>query len=300
MTRVAVILLTMNQREKTSRCLESLRRVKVPEHRVFLWDNGSTDQTAEHVAACFPEVRLHRHPENLGVASGRNAAARLAIDDYDPTHLLFLDNDTTVEPEFLAELIAPFAADGRLAQTTPKIRCFGQPGTLYGAGGCAVRFWIGSTNHVGYGEQDRGQYDRQARCIASGGCMCVPAERFERLGGFDSVFDPYGPEDLDFGLRAVAAGYHGLYVPSAVIYHDPTPGRTFEGGEYTRDYASHRSRNWFQFMARHATPAQKLGFYLVGGPYRLARLLTREARSGNLRAALGGLARGLLTFRRSR
>ena len=130
--------------------------------------------------------------------------------------------------------------------------------------------------------------------------MCVPVGVFRELGGFDTVFDPYGPEDLDFGLRAVAAGYHGRYVPEAVIHHDPTPGRTFEGGEYTRDYARHRSRNWFQFMERHATLPQKLGFYLVGGPYRFSVLLIREARKGNLAAAVGGLVRGLVTFRRSR
>ena len=52
-------------------------------------------------------------------------------------------------------------------------------------------------------------------------------------------------------------------------------------------------------MARHASLAQKAGFYLVGAPYRLAVLAVREARKGNLRAALSGLTRGLLSFLRS-
>jgi GT2 family glycosyltransferase len=274
--------------------------VEKPEHRVFLWDNGSRDGTARHVERKYPAVRVHYHPENIGVASGRNAIAEVAIEEYDPTHLLFLDNDTTVAPGFLTTLVAPFAGNPRLAQTTGKIRFLDRPRILYGAGGCAVRFWLGSTAHVGYGETDRGQYDTPCRCIASGGCMCVPTEVFRRLGGFDTTFDPYGPEDLDFGLRAARAGYHGLYVPESVIHHDPTPGRTFEGGDYSRTYASHRSKHWFQFMSRHASPWQKAGFFLIGGPYRLFVLVFREARRGNLLNAVRGLWRGAASFMRSK
>jgi hypothetical protein len=46
-------------------------------------------------------------------------------------------------------------------------------------------------------------------------------------------------------------------------------------------------------MKRHASLPQKLGFYLVGGPYRLLRLVFRELRQGNI-DALRGLTHGLV------
>jgi hypothetical protein len=64
---ICVIILTMNQREKTLRCLESLLSIRNPPFRTILWDNGSQDGTAEAVQVRFPQVIVHHHPENLGL-----------------------------------------------------------------------------------------------------------------------------------------------------------------------------------------------------------------------------------------
>jgi GT2 family glycosyltransferase len=244
-------------------------------------------------------VVTHHHPQNIGAGSGRNAAVRIAVERFSPTYLFFLDNDMTVTPGFLEALVEPFAEDSCLALTTGKIRIMDDERRIYGAGGCRVNFWLGDTRHVGYTEIDHGQYDRPKKCIASTGCMLVRADVFQQLGGFDAVFDPYGLEDLDFALRVANAGYYGSYVPQSVVFHDTRPGRTFEGGAYTQTYASHRARNWFVFLRRHASPLQQLGFLVVGVPYLLSGFVIRQSRSGNLLGALGGLARGTFDYWRS-
>ncbi|MFO7652761.1 MAG: glycosyltransferase family 2 protein [Candidatus Krumholzibacteriia bacterium] len=287
--RVAVIVLTMDQRDRTRRCLQSFQAVTSPPLRLVLWDNGSRDDTAALVRREFPAVRVQEHPENLGVAGGRNAAAALAIAEFQPTHLFFIDNDMTVTPGFLHALMRPFAADPRLAQTTGKIRIMGTR-RLYGAGGCEVSFWRGRTSHVGHGEEDRGQRDRPGPCIPSGGCMLVRTDVFRELGGFDERFNPYGPEDLDFGLRVRRAGYRALYVPEAVVHHELAPSRTFSGGQYSEQYVRNKTRQWFRFMRAHASPAERAGFLLVSAPWLLARAVVREARQGNLGAVKGMFA----------
>jgi GT2 family glycosyltransferase len=296
---IVIVILTTNQREKTLRCLSSFGAVTSPSYRFVLWDNGSQDGTVEAVREAFPNVLAHHYPQNIGVASGRNAAARIAVERFSPTYLFFLDNDMTVTPGFLEALVEPFSENSRLAQTTGKIKILDDERRIYGAGGCRVNFWLGDTRHVGYTEIDRGQYDVSKTCIPSGGCMLVRAKVFQQLGGFDTVFDPYGPEDLDFGFRVAKAGYYGLYVPQSVVFHDTRPGRTFEGGAYTQTYASHRARNWFAFMRRHASPLQQLGFLVVGVPYLLSGFLVRQSKRGNLFRALGGLARGTFDYWRS-
>jgi hypothetical protein len=247
------------------------------------------------VRETFPEVLVHHHDGNLGVASGRNAAATLALRTLDPSYLLFLDNDTVVTPGFLDALLVPLDRDAGIGQTVPKIMLLKDPRRLDAAGGARVVFWRGDTSSIGHGEIDRGQYDVARKCIA-GGCTLVRADVFRQLGGFDPLFDPYGPEDLDFSLRVYQAGYYALYVPGAVIFHDPT--QTFEAGVYSETYARHKTRHWFLFMRRHASLMEQLGFIGLGIPFLVLRAMIREGRKGNI-GALNGLLGGVLDFWRS-
>jgi GT2 family glycosyltransferase len=294
--KLVVIMLTVNQRETTMRALASLRSVTFPPFHLVLWDNGSQDGTVDAVRESYPEVTVHYHPTNLGAAAGRNAAAKLAIKKFCPSHLLFIDNDMTVEPDCLNFLLKPFEDDRRLAQTTGKIMVPNGSGRLNDAGGCTIQFWLGCTKPVGYGEIDHGQYDKPTKCIP-GGFTLVRTDVFQQVGGFDPLFDPYGYEDIDFSLRIAKAGYYALYIPQAVAYHEVS--QTFEGGNYTERYVSQKAKNWFLFMRRHASLGEQLGFIFWGAPYRLVRAVIRETRKGNL-TALIGVRRGLLDFLNSK
>jgi GT2 family glycosyltransferase len=166
---------------------------------------------------------------------------------------------------------------------------------LNDGGGARINFMLWKITPVGYGEVDQGQYDTPKPCVSCGGAMMVRADIFRELGGFDSVFDPFGPEDLDFSLRLKEAGYYALYVPEAVAYHRPS--HTYGKG-YTEDYARHKSQHWLLFMRRHASLIQKSGFYLLGAPYLAVRTFIREAGRGNIKA-LRGIVRGMLDLKRN-
>jgi GT2 family glycosyltransferase len=294
-----VVILSFNQREQTLRCLRHLLD-KLPAEGPFdvlLWDNGSRDGTAEAVAAAYPSVSLHAHPENLGVAGGRNAAAKQAIEEFDPELLLFLDNDIVVLDGFVAHMAQAFAPGGgvtgsrRVGQTQAKLLLADRPDMLHYGGGSRLEFWRGSTRPVGFGEIDRGQYDVAVRCIACGGAMMVRTELFLKLGGFDEIFSPYGPEDLDFSLRLQKAGWEAWYIPAAAGLHDYN--HTFGATGYSEDYARHRARHWMLLMRRHASLLDWLGFVFAGVPLIAGRVLVREVRKGNF-GALKGLVRGAL------
>lgn len=275
---VVVITLTINQKEQTLRCFRSLRSGKV-DFKVLLWDNGSTDGTCEAVRAEFPHVLVHHNSFNLGAAGGRNAAVELAVGRFHPKYLLFLDNDTVVTDGFLDALIAPFQNDGKVAQTSAKIRFLNDQQRLNDAGGSRIRFWVGGTKPIGFGEIDKGQYNISKKCIAPTGCMLVRSDVFQKVGGFDTQFDPFGKEDLDLSLRIKKAGYYGLYVPKALIYHDADP--SFKGTKMIRKYGSNKARNWFLFMRRHATIIEQLSFYFVGAPLILLKAVIHDLSEGN-------------------
>jgi len=288
-SKIAIIILTMNQRDRTLQCLSSLLAIKSPPFKVVLWDNGSSDGTQDAVQLKYPDVIVHHHPTNLGVASGRNAAAILAIQKFQPTHLLFLDNDMLLEPGFVGALLEPFIRGEDVGQTQAKLLFMDEKQRLNDGGGAQINFILWQVTPVGYGEIDHGQHDTIKRCIACGGAMMVRTSIFQQIGGFDPVFDPFGPEDLDFSLRLQKTGYVSLYVPQAVAYH--VVSHSFGDG-YSEEYALHKSRHWLLFMRRHAPFGQKIGFYLFGASYLAIRVLTREAKRGNLRA-IRGLVRGV-------
>lgn len=288
---IAVVILSFNQREQTLRCLRHLLALAPGEgpFDVLLWDNGSGDGTAGAVEEALPGVLVEACPENLGVAGGRNAAARRAIEAFDPGFLLFLDNDIVVQPGFVASLAGAFSQP-RVGQAQAKLRLADQPERLNDGGGCRIQFWLGRTRPVGYGEVDRGQYDAPTRCVSCGGAMMVSRSLFESLGGFDEQFSPFGPEDLDFSLRLQEAGWEAWYIPGAVGFHDVN--HTFGASGYSEDYARHRAKHWMELMRRHASALDWLGFIFIGMPLIAGRVAVREARRGNVLGALRGLARG--------
>jgi GT2 family glycosyltransferase len=289
--KIVVMILSYNQQAKTLECLSYLTAQpdNIP-FQILVWDNGSHDGTVNAVRAAYPQAIAHYHPENLGVAGGRNAAARMAIQELGASHLLFLDNDIWVEPGFVGALYAPFVEDPRVGQTQSKLRLMNDPKRINDGGGARINFMLWRVTPVGYGEIDQGQYDMRRECISCGGAMMVRADVFQQLNGFDPLFGPFGPEDLDFSLRLKQAGYRALYIPAAVGYHEVS--HTYGKG-YSEDYARHKSRHWLAFMRRHATRQQKIAFYLFGAPFLVVNVIFREVRRGNWKA-VRGLLRGVL------
>lgn len=295
--KVAIIILTFNQKVKTLRCLSSFRTMNYPDNRIFLLDNGSSDNTLEFVHKELPNVITHYSTKNLGVAGGRNFAANEVKDIYNPDYLLFIDNDTTVETDFLEKLVAAGENDKNIAIVTSKIKFYNNPEIIYGAGGVEIKFWLGKTMHRGYKQIDKGQFDKSIDCISSGGCLLVRSDVFFELGGFDTIFNPYGPEDLDFVYRVKKRNFRSVYVPEAIIYHDPNPGHTFTEGKINATYMQLKTRNWIIFLRKHSPLYQKIIFFFVTSPISFIIIVVREIIKGNF-SAVRGMFSSLFEFLR--
>lgn len=292
--KVAAIVLTWNQQDDTLRCLRSFQAVTYPQLEIVLVDNGSEDGTAEAVRAEFPNVRLIVRPENEGAARGRNRGIDYANENLAYDYLLFLDNDTEVAPDFLSLLVEDLEQHPQAGFGSPKIYQMGTDNVLDDAGGCDVNFYTGSTAKRGGGEVDRGQYDipeDPGRIPA--GCVLVRRAVIEKCEGFDTDFDPFGFEDLDFTLRARRHGYTYRFVPDAHIAHKGNRSG-FTG--YDARFAAVKGQNLRRFVHRHATTFQWFCFNALL-PLLGMRTLLREALRGNIKAPLH-LIRGYLRKRK--
>jgi hypothetical protein len=285
---VVALVLTWNQKEDTLRCLRSFQSVDYRKLEVVLVDNGSNDGTRESVNNEFPSVHVVSNPFNSGVAGGRNIGIDYANRHFAYDYLLYIDNDTLVTRDFIHPLVEALETNASIGIAAPKLYTLDEEGVLDSAGGANVNFWTGSTGRRGYGEIDRGQYDTPDTppCVPAGIAL-VRRAVIDKCGGFDTEFNPYGPEDLDFSLRAKAHGFTFRYVPASVIYHK---GNKTGFNTYTPEYAAIKGRNLRRFMKRHAT---KFQWFCFNGllPLLALRTIVREIARGNAKAPFQLLAR---------
>jgi GT2 family glycosyltransferase len=209
----SVIIPNWNGRQHLETCLTSLRKQTFTDFEVILVDNASTDGSPEYIRRNFPEVILLELSENRGFTGACNAGYRLAGGNF----ILLLNNDTEVEPGWLAAVIDAFERCPHVGSVASKILLFDRRDHLHTAGD----FYRidGIPGNRGVWKKDRGQYDvEQPVFSACGGAAAYRRELIDQIGFLDEDFY-FSCEDVDMGWRAHLAGWEVLYVPTAVVYH---------------------------------------------------------------------------------
>jgi GT2 family glycosyltransferase len=287
--RVTTVVVNWNLREKTLRCLQSLKRQSI-QSSVILVDNGSTDGSAPFFSNQDFADELIQFSENRGFAKACNAAIRLALSNPDCEYILLLNNDAVLQPDALDELLR--VADGahEAGILGPKIYDMDYYPRLWYAGARRRRFVLAATD-TGRGEEDFGQYDRLGPVdYVFGAAMLIRRDVFLTIGLFDERFFLY-LEDLDFCLRAQKAGFSILFVPQAHVLHYGSAST--EGNRAMRQFYLIQSS--LGFLRKHCTATSSVLILL----YWLAvfiRDLTAHLINGNwhlLRASVSGLFGGL-------
>ena len=214
---VYIILLTWNQRQDTLACLASLEQLTYPKFQVLVVDNGSQDGTSEVIRRQFPAVDLLVNEHNLGFQGGFNLGMRYAL-AHGADFLLVMNNDTTVQPDMLDELMA-YAATPEVGMLAPKIYYFDEPERIWSVGGDCHPITFEMT-HKGDHQIDHGQWSEVIERDFLVGCaMLMPRALPEKIGLFDTGYHPIYYEDVDLCVRARQAGFRLLLVPSARMWH---------------------------------------------------------------------------------
>lgn len=117
---VGVVVVNYNGGELTLECLHSLVRTAWPAARlrIVLVDNASTDGVVARVRDQLPVVQVVQQPTNEGFGAGCNAGIR-ALDNVD--FVALVNNDASVDPNWLSPLADALLADPGLGAACPKI-----------------------------------------------------------------------------------------------------------------------------------------------------------------------------------
>jgi len=104
--KVSIIILNWNGWPDTMECLESLNRLDYSNFEIILIDNNSKERLPL-VNMRFLKLSIFQvfNDNNLGFAGGNNQGINIAL-ERGADFILFLNNDTTVESDFLKKLVA--------------------------------------------------------------------------------------------------------------------------------------------------------------------------------------------------
>ena len=211
---VSVIIPAFNKWEYTFKCLFTLlQNTQGVEYETIVIDNASSDDTPAGLPM-LEGVRVHRNEVNLGFARACNQGAQLAKGKY----LLFLNNDTEPQPDWLLPMVQIVEADPTVAMVGSKLLF--PDGTIQHGG---VGFIYGapypiSPVHIHYRKPAEASQQLLELNAVTAACFLIRREVFEKLGGFDEGF-VNGYEDIDLCLRVRQADGRIIYTPDSVVIH---------------------------------------------------------------------------------
>lgn len=222
-TTVTAVLACHNRRDLTLACLAKLQRSAELAHvhlHFVLVDDGSTDGTAEAVQQRFPAAQVLRGSGDLfwnrGMHLGLAEAMRRPVD-----HLLWLNDDTHLEPDALRRMLAESAV---LAQ-----RC-DRPVVMVGTT-ADERGEVTYGGAVSLSRLRRFSYRKvwhanaPVSCeVINGNCVLVPWDIAVQVGNIDPFYE-HAMGDTDFALRVRRAGFE-VFVASGIAAHCSANCRT--------------------------------------------------------------------------
>jgi hypothetical protein len=245
---VWIVLLNWNGLDDTLECLRSLDHLRYPSAHVLVVDNGSTRDDVGRIREVFPRATVLRNFENLGYAGGNNMGIRVALRN-GADYVWLLNNDTVVDPDCLAALVAAGEKAPKVGLLSPVIYDYAAPHAIQFCGTFLDRDQ--QRHHVLTPtslEDARGAAE-VGPLLLWGTALLLKRALVDAIGLLDERYFAYH-EDLDYSLRALAAGFEGRVVPEGAVFHKTS--RALGSMESPlREYLV--ARNWCLLWHSHPT-----------------------------------------------
>ena len=213
---VSIVVLSYNHWDHTSAALNSLTITEDVSFDTILIDNGSDPLTQKEITEYRNDIINYQYvlnDTNKGISSGRNQGASLAKGKY----ILFLDNDVEIiDSRWLTTLLDGINRDDTIGIAGGLLlKPSGEPQFAGGK--------IDSKGKVSFSEELNIDNNLINNTISTefciGACMLVSKAIWDKLGGFDTLFDPLDYEDIDFCLRAAEMGKKCVIFPNVKLVH---------------------------------------------------------------------------------
>lgn len=196
--KLDVVFVTYNSKKWIENCLNSILRsdCNLSDLSLLFCDNASTDTTLDILdrfrtenSSKFNRIEIVNSNKNLGFGRGNNLAAKKGYSEY----ILFLNIDTEVETDTFSKLFEELKnADDKIGIWELRQKPYEHP-----------KFYDPFSGETSW---------------ASGACLVIRRDLFERIHGFDSLLFMYA-EDVEISWKIRKKGYMIKYLPNVSITH---------------------------------------------------------------------------------
>jgi O-antigen biosynthesis protein len=241
--KASIVVPIHEQPQATLACLRALAaNTSDVAYEVILVDDASGPELVDLLGE-VRGARLLRNDANQGFLRTANRGIASARGDY----IVLLNNDTEVQPGWLAAMVALAESDSDIGAVAAKLLL--PDWGIQEAGGIIWR--DGSAMHTGRGEHRYEASFNYVRPVdyGSGACLLVRGDALRALGGLDERYAPAYYEDADLCFALRARGLRVMYQPAAeVLHHEGTS----HGVDVTTGVKANQARNATVFREKWA------------------------------------------------
>ncbi len=253
--KVSIIILNWNGITDTAECLESLKKITYPNYEVIIVDNASEGDDVKVLTEKYGDyVRVIESEQRYNIRQAKNIGIRYVMRK-GTGYIQFLDNDMTVAPDFLSQLVEVMQSDPKMGIAGSKTYNYYEPRRLSDVGGF-MNFWTGFMHHVGTDEVDQGQL----RGITDIGyvtpsCMLISVDAILSAGLWDEKLKLWY-DDVDLCTRVAKAGFRIVLVPSSAAWHKERSLYLNRAKKPMRITAYYHARDRLRCMRKHCNKLQ--------------------------------------------
>ncbi len=287
---VGAIVVNWNGLSDTLECLASLKKQTYDNVKIVVVDNGSDGDDAARIREAYGDfVAVVRTERNLGCAGGFNVGIDYLLSKVHPDFYLLVNNDVTVAGDTVELLVEALTTHPGVGIVGPKIYYKdynGRSDVLWRAGGTISRWSLKVHRPIGDGHNDCEEYNQEREVDWISGAVTLFTREALRDGGHLNTWYFIGYEDIEFCLKARAAGHRILYVPRARAWHEV-------GASVRKMHLSYADPGAYYYLIRRTFPTHAYVYHLALFPLLLARwgilFVARSRDAGQLRRFAGDL-----------
>jgi glycosyltransferase involved in cell wall biosynthesis len=274
---ISVVIATKNREQLLDDTLAALHAQQWPRDRyeVLIADNGSTDGTRRIVDRAAQERGAPRIIYRYVARPGKSNAVNKLFEEVAADVIALTDDDVCPDEGWLRALATAFdetGADFVAGRILPRWEC-GPPS------------WLSSRLHGVLAIPDNGETrltiapDGDGKHVMTVGAnMAVRTGVIRHIGGFRCDLGKLSGtlrtgEDHEFFLRMIAAGYQGVYEPTAIVRHFVPRERLSR--QYFRRWLYQNGQDVSRLESTHAHATRRL----LGVPRYLWRQAALDAMS---------------------
>lgn len=233
-----------------------------PGAEIIVADDASSDNSLALLKKNFPTVICVENTRQKGFAGNVNSGVAKAHGDI----VVLLNTDVRPEKDFLASLISRFL--------DPNVAAVGCLEKSYESNGVVLRGRGIAKWEKGFFIHKRGEVDKIDTAWVSGGSSAYRRSVWQKLGGMDTLYNPFYWEDIDLSYQILKAGYSIIFEPKSVVGHYHEEGKIKTS--YTKDQIKCIAyRNQFIFLWKNISDIHIWLAHSAWLPIRLIQAVTR-------------------------